>query len=60
MGVAPSGQQVLQPAQTIPAPATPETSPSLAAQLVDLGRLRADGVLTDEEFTTAKARLLGD
>jgi hypothetical protein len=60
MGVAPSGQQVLRPAQTIPAPATPETSPSLAAQLVDLGRLYADGVLTDEEFTTAKARLLGD
>jgi len=58
LGMAPSGQQVLQPAATIPPPATPESSPSLAAQLDDLGRLHADGVLTDEEFAAAKRRLL--
>jgi uncharacterized protein YbaR (Trm112 family) len=60
LGMAPSGQQVLQPAATIPPRATPETTPSLAAQLDDLGRLHADGVLTDEEFAAAKRRLLGD
>jgi len=59
MGVAPSGQQVLQPAQTIPPPATPDASPSLAEQLEGLGRLHTDGVLTDDEFAAAKKRLLG-
>jgi hypothetical protein len=59
IGIAPSGQQVLQPAATIPPRATPESTPSLAAQLDDLGRLHADGVLTDEEFAAAKRRLLG-
>ena len=29
-----------------------------AAQLEQLGKLHADGVLTDEEFAAAKARLL--
>lgn len=62
LGVAPSGQQVLQPAQTIPPPATPETGaagPTLAAQLEDLGKLHAEGVLTDMEFAAAKRRILG-
>ena len=58
MGMAPSGQQVLQPAATIPPSATPESTPSLATQLDGLGRLRADGVLTEEEFAAAKRRLL--
>ncbi len=58
LGMAPSGQQVLQPAATIPPSATPESTPSLATQLDDLGRLRADGVLTEEEFAAAKRRLL--
>ena len=59
MGVAPSGQQVLQPAQTIPEPATPEATPSLAEQLEGLASLHADGVLTDDEFAAAKGRLIG-
>jgi putative oligomerization/nucleic acid binding protein len=58
LGMAPSGQQVLQPAATIPPPATREATRSLAAQLEDLGRLHADGVLTAEEFAAAKRRLL--
>ena len=58
LGMAPSGQQVLQPAATIPPPATPASTPSLAAQLDELGRLHADGVLTEEEFAAAKRRLL--
>ena len=57
LGVAPSGQQVLHPAATIPPPATDPT-PSLAAQLGELGNLHADGVLTDEEFAAAKQKLL--
>lgn len=32
--------------------------PSVTAQLEDLGRLRKDGVLTEEEFQTKKAELL--
>ena len=59
MGVAPSGQQVLRQSPSIPPPATPETIHSLADQLDDLGRLHADGILTDEEFTAAKQKLLG-
>ena len=70
MGVAPSGEQVLHPAPTVPPPGpspvvpaeTPEpsaSSSSLARQLEDLGRLHADGVLTDEEFAVAKRRLIG-
>ena len=34
-------------------------SPSLAEELVKLGQLHADGVLSDEEFALAKARVLG-
>lgn len=33
---------------------------SMADELAKLDRLRADGVLTDEEFRVQKARLLGD
>ena len=59
MGVTPSGQQMLQPAQTIPEPAAPEATPSLAEQLEGLATLHADGVLTNDEFAAAKRRLLG-
>lgn len=45
------------------APPSPPTGDrpagSLADRLADLARLHADGVLTDEEFAAAKARLLG-
>jgi hypothetical protein len=58
MGVAPSGQQVVQAASTVPPPGAPAT-PSLASQLKGLADLHANGVLTDEEFAAAKRRLLG-
>ncbi len=66
-GVAPSGQQVLHPAPTIPSPASATAGPNVAAapaspqladQLQGLGQLHADGVLTDDEFAAAKRRLL--
>ena len=58
LGVVPAGGPKLRATATIPAPATARPEPSLAAQLDDLGRLHADGVLTDEEFARAKRRLL--
>lgn len=62
VGMSPSGQQVLQPAATAPPPpATPvvPAASSMAERLENLGKLHATGVLTDEEFTAAKKRLLG-
>ncbi len=72
LGVAPSGQQVLRPAPTVPPPLSGEAaaptagpsgpsgpSPSLAGQLEGLAQLHAEGVLTDDEFAAAKRRLLG-
>jgi len=70
LGVDGGGAQVLQAAPTIPSPATPGPDPghagtaggaagSLADQLAKLGRLRSEGVLTDDEFAAAKRRLLG-
>ena len=67
IGVAPSGHQVVgspppaapgaaPPVTSAPAAAAPE--PPLADQLARLGELRAQGILTDEEFAAAKARLL--
>ncbi len=57
---------VVPPPQVIPSAAPSASSsaaaapgPSLAEQLGRLGTLRSDGVLTDEEFAAAKARLLG-
>ena len=69
LGVAPSGQQVIHPAATIPPLAQPATSPAaatnapaapptIADQLQGYAKLHADGVLTDEEFAAAKRRLL--
>jgi hypothetical protein len=38
----------------------PQSSPgSLADELMKLARLRDDGILSDEEFASAKAKLLG-
>jgi len=68
IGVNPTGQQVLQPAATIPPPAPTaqinaappgSAAPSVAERLESLGKLHSTGVLTDEEFTAAKKRLLG-
>src|SRR4051812_192906 len=68
MGVDGAGAQVLQAAPTIPPPATagPYATAasastdrgSLAEQVAKLAQLRADGVLTEDEFAAAKRRLL--
>jgi Short C-terminal domain len=43
-----------------PAPAAPTPpAPDPIAQLKDLAALKEQGVLTDEEFATQKARILG-
>jgi hypothetical protein len=41
-----------------PAPAPPAAAPDLVSQLKELATLKEQGVLTDEEFATQKARLL--
>ena len=51
-----SGQPVYQDAPP-PAPAAEE--PDLATQLRELAQLKADGILTEEEFAAQKAKLLG-
>ncbi len=48
-------QDAQQPA---PAPA-PEAGKSTIDQLKELGELKSQGVLTDEEFAVQKAKLLG-
>lgn len=42
-----------------PAPAAPAAGDDLMSQLSKLADLKAAGVLSDEEFTAAKAKLLG-
>jgi hypothetical protein len=44
-----------QAAQQAPAPAQPDQN----AELQNLANLHAQGVLTDEEFAAAKAKILG-
>ena len=41
------------------APAAPAGGGDLVAQLKQLGELHTQGAITDEEFTAAKAKLLG-
>jgi hypothetical protein len=51
-------QQTAPPPQAAPAPAP--ASPSIDyGELEQLGKLHADGTLTDEEFAAAKAKILG-
>lgn len=51
------------PAAAPPAPEAPPaaagTSPSVIDQLKELGELKAQGILTEEEFAAQKAKLLG-
>ena len=47
-----------QPPAAAPA-AAPEMSADVTARLGELGKLHEQGVLTDEEFAQAKAKLLG-
>jgi hypothetical protein len=53
----PPQQYYQQPAAT-PAPAA-AVAPTTAKQLKDLADLKAQGVLSEEEFTAAKARIIG-
>jgi uncharacterized protein YbaR (Trm112 family) len=67
VGVDPNGRQVVGAPSAVPAatPAPPAQvatgSPggaSLAAQLSQLAELKAEGIITDEEFAAAKRRLI--
>ena len=48
-----------QYAQQPPPPPPPAGGGDLVAQLKQLGELHTQGAITDEEFTAAKAKLLG-
>ena len=51
-------QDAQQYAQEAPPPA-PEAEDEATAKLQDLAQLHTQGVLTDEEFAAAKAKILG-
>ncbi|MER5965713.1 SHOCT domain-containing protein [Streptomyces sp. NPDC002057] len=55
---APPPQYAAAPAAA-PAPAPADDMSSRIAQLKDLGELKAQGVLTEEEFAAQKSRILG-
>jgi Short C-terminal domain len=48
-----------QPAYGAPAPAPADDMDTKIAQLKDLGELKAQGVLSEEEFAAQKQRILG-
>jgi len=53
-------QQQAPPPQAPPPPApAPPAGDDMVSKLKQLGDLKASGVLTDEEFNAAKAKLLG-
>jgi hypothetical protein len=47
-----------QPQQAAPVAAAPAPAASPIDQLKDLGELKAQGILTEEEFAAQKARIL--
>src|SRR6476659_7960351 len=47
------------PAPAAPAPVAGGLSPEAMAQLQQLGQLKESGILSDEEFAAAKAKILG-
>jgi Short C-terminal domain len=51
-------QEEAQQAPAAPAAPAPEAGPSTIDQLKELGELKAQGILTDEEFAAQKAKLL--
>jgi len=57
--VAPPPQQVAPPPQEQYAPPAPPPQDDVIAQLERLGALKAQGILTEEEFAAQKAKLLG-
>jgi hypothetical protein len=52
-------QEQMQQAPPQAAPATPPAEGSVIDQLKELGELKAQGILTEEEFAAQKAKLLG-
>jgi outer membrane murein-binding lipoprotein Lpp len=53
-------EQQQQPQQQAPPPdAAPAAGPSMADQLQQIATLHQQGVLSDDEFAAAKAKLLG-
>lgn len=52
-------QQQAPVAAAAPAPAAAPTGQSTIDQLKELGELKAQGILTEEEFAAQKAKLLG-
>jgi hypothetical protein len=52
-------QQYAPPPQQAPPPAAPSGGPSVADQLQQIAALHQQGVLTDDEFAAAKAKILG-
>lgn len=56
---APPAPTYAQPAPPPPAPAAPASQDEVIRQLRELGELRDQGVLTEQEFAAQKARLLG-
>ncbi len=55
VGAGPSPGNVVAPQPAVAAPAGDD----LAAQLQQLANLKAQGILSDEEFAAAKAKLIG-
>jgi hypothetical protein len=56
------GMQAAAPAPAAPPPAAPAAggmTAEVTTRLGELGKLHEQGVLTDEEFSEAKAKLLG-
>ncbi len=51
-------QYYAQPAPAAPAPSAPAPDP--IAQLKQLAELKNQGILTEQEFATQKARILGE
>jgi len=52
-------QQYAPPPQQAPPPAAPAGGPSVADQLQQIAGLHQQGVLSDDEFAAAKAKILG-
>jgi hypothetical protein len=52
-------QQEEQQAPQAPPPPAAAAGPSLVDQLKELGELKNQGILTEEEFAAQKAKLLG-
>jgi hypothetical protein len=57
--MAPQPTYAAPPPQPVPAPAPPPAAVDPIEQLERLATLKAQGILTDEEFSAQKAKILG-